>query len=89
MKTYGVSRRVAQTFMKSALGWAEWSASRSDCFTLRKRASGNHWIGGWVGLRVGLDAVEPVIHVIHYCFLLYSVGVLTISCQLQRLFIVE
>jgi hypothetical protein len=24
----------------------------------RERALGTHWIGGWVGPRVGLDAVE-------------------------------
>jgi len=27
-------------------------------FTPRERAPTTHWIGGWVGLRVGLDAVE-------------------------------
>jgi len=27
-------------------------------FTPQERAPGSHWIGGWVGLRAGLDAVE-------------------------------
>jgi hypothetical protein len=36
----------------------EWSASRPSRFTTRKRAPGTHWIGGWMGLRAGLDAVE-------------------------------
>jgi hypothetical protein len=26
-------------------------------FSPRERASGTHWIGGWVGSRAGLDAV--------------------------------
>jgi hypothetical protein len=33
--------------MTSALDGGEWSASRPDRFTPRKRASGTHWIGGW------------------------------------------
>jgi hypothetical protein len=28
------------------------------CFTPGERAPGTHWIGGWIGLRTGLDAVE-------------------------------
>jgi hypothetical protein len=32
-----------------ALEGGEWSASRSGRFTLRERAPGTHWIGGWVG----------------------------------------
>jgi hypothetical protein len=35
----------------------EWSASRFSRFTPRERASGDHWIGGCVGPRAGLDAV--------------------------------
>jgi hypothetical protein len=38
--------------LTSALDGGEWSASRP-----RERASGTHWIGGWVGLRAVLDAV--------------------------------
>jgi hypothetical protein len=40
-----------------ALDGGEWSASRSGRFTPRIRTSGTHWIGGWVGLIAGLDAV--------------------------------
>jgi hypothetical protein len=36
----------------------EWSASRPYRFTLGERAPSTHWIGGWVGPRAGLDAVE-------------------------------
>jgi hypothetical protein len=32
--------------LTSALKGAEWSASRSGCFTQRERAPGTHWIGG-------------------------------------------
>jgi hypothetical protein len=43
--------------LTSALDGGEWSASRSGRFTLRERAPGTHWIGGWVGPRAVLDAV--------------------------------
>jgi hypothetical protein len=43
--------------LTSALDGGEWSASRPDRFTSRKRAPGTHWIGGWVGSRAVLDAV--------------------------------
>jgi hypothetical protein len=41
----------------SALGGGEWSASPPSRITPRER-TGTHWIGGWVGLGAGLDAVE-------------------------------
>jgi hypothetical protein len=37
--------------LTSALDGGEWSASRPGRFTPRERASGTHWIGGWVGPR--------------------------------------
>jgi hypothetical protein len=43
--------------MTSALDIGEWSTSRPGHFTPRERAPGTHWIGGWVGPTVGLDAV--------------------------------
>jgi hypothetical protein len=48
---------IAPPFSTLALE-GEWSVSRHGRFTLNGRASSTHWIGGWVGLRVGLDAVE-------------------------------
>jgi hypothetical protein len=42
--------------LTSALDVGEWSASRPGCFIPRERASGTHWIGGWVDPTV-LDAV--------------------------------
>jgi hypothetical protein len=37
---------------------SEWSASRPYRSTPGERASGTHWIGGWVSPRAVLDAVE-------------------------------
>jgi hypothetical protein len=47
-------------FLTSALDGDEWSASTPGRFTPRERASGTRWIGGWVGLRAGLDAVVKI-----------------------------
>jgi hypothetical protein len=47
-----------------ALVGGEWSASRPGHFASGERAPGTHWIGGWVGPRTGLDAVETLPHVI-------------------------
>jgi hypothetical protein len=57
MKTYrGV--QVSSTFSTSALDGGEWSVSLPDHSALREIAPGFHLIGGWVGLKAGLDAVE-------------------------------
>jgi hypothetical protein len=48
---------MLHVFLTSALDGGEWSDSRPVRFTSRERASGTHWIGGWVDPRVGLDAV--------------------------------
>jgi hypothetical protein len=57
MKKYG-GVEVAPSFLTSALDEREWSASRPDHFTPGEIANGTHWIGDWVGPRVGLDVVE-------------------------------
>jgi len=44
-------------FLTSALDGGQWSASRPGRFTPRERGPGTHWIGGWVGPIVGLNAV--------------------------------
>jgi len=41
----------------SALDGGEWSASSPGRFTPKERDPGTHWIGGWMDLRAGLDAV--------------------------------
>jgi hypothetical protein len=49
---------IASSFLTSALDGGECSASRSGRFTPCERAPHTHGIGGWVGPRAGLDAVE-------------------------------
>jgi hypothetical protein len=49
---------IAALFLTSALDGGDWSASRPGHFTPGERFPGNHWIGGCVGRRAGLDAVE-------------------------------
>jgi hypothetical protein len=44
--------------LNSVLAGGEWSASRLGRFTPGERATGTHWIGGWVDPRAGLDDVE-------------------------------
>jgi hypothetical protein len=57
MKAYWGSGGMPSHYLTSALDAGEWSASRTGRFTPRERASGTHWIGGWVGPRAVLDAV--------------------------------
>jgi hypothetical protein len=59
MKTWGTGG-IAPPFLISALDGGECSASHPGRFTPGERAPGTHWIGGWVGLRVDLDAVEKI-----------------------------
>jgi hypothetical protein len=49
---------VALPFFNSGLNGDEWTASRPCRFTPEEIALVSHWIGGWVGPRFGLDAVE-------------------------------
>jgi hypothetical protein len=52
------SRGIAPPFLTSTLDVSEWSCSRPCRFTPRERGPSTHWIGGWVGPRAGLDALE-------------------------------
>jgi hypothetical protein len=45
-------------FLNSAQYGGEWLASRPGRFTPGDRDPGTHWIGGWVGPRGDLGAVE-------------------------------
>jgi hypothetical protein len=47
-----------QIFLNSALVETECSATRPGRFTPGERAPSTHWMGGWLGLRTGLDDVE-------------------------------
>jgi hypothetical protein len=58
MKAYGRVAVYVHIFLTSALAGGEWLVSRSGHFTPRETAPDTHWIGGWVALRDGLDAVE-------------------------------
>jgi hypothetical protein len=54
MKTHGGTRSIASSILTSTLDGGEWSASRPGRFTPRKEPP----VGGWVGRRAGLRAVE-------------------------------
>jgi hypothetical protein len=58
MKTYGELEVQIHVFLTLALVGGERSASVPGLFTPQERTHGTHWIGGWVGPRAGLDAVE-------------------------------
>jgi hypothetical protein len=45
-------------FLIAASEGGEWSASRTGDFIPRERTPDAHWIGGWLGPRAGLNAVE-------------------------------
>jgi hypothetical protein len=57
MKAYEGVDVFAHVFLTSLIG-GEWSASLPGRFTPGEGASGTHRIGGWVGLRTGLDYLE-------------------------------
>jgi hypothetical protein len=48
----------APPFLTSALDGGKWSASRPCSFTPEETVPGTHCIGGWMGPRSDLDAVE-------------------------------
>jgi hypothetical protein len=45
-------------FLTLTLAGCEWSASRPGRFIPGERATGTHWIGGWMDPTAGLDDVE-------------------------------
>jgi hypothetical protein len=64
IKTYG-GMEEKQQFLTSAVPGGEWSASRPGHFISGVRVPGTHSREGWVGPRVGQDAVEKI--QISYC----------------------
>jgi hypothetical protein len=59
MKAEGGVDVEIHIFLTSALVGGEWSASLPCGFTPGERASGTHWIEGWVGPRASLETVDP------------------------------
>jgi hypothetical protein len=49
---------MAPPVLTLALDENEWLASRPGHFISEKEALVAHWVGGWVGFRVNLDAVK-------------------------------
>jgi len=60
MKAYWGCRYSATHSFTSVLDGGEWSASCPSRFTPRERASGIHWVGGWMGPRDVLDTVVKI-----------------------------
>jgi hypothetical protein len=58
MKTYGRMEVELHAFLSWASDGGELSASRTGRFTPGEGVPCTHSIGGWVGPRTGLDAVE-------------------------------
>jgi hypothetical protein len=55
IKTYGEVDTYTHIFLTSAVYGDERSDPLRGRFTSGERAPGTHWIGGWVGLRTGLE----------------------------------
>jgi hypothetical protein len=57
IKVHGEWRYSSTHSLTFALDGGESLASRPGRFTPKERATGTHWIGGWVGPRAVLDTV--------------------------------
>jgi hypothetical protein len=49
---------IVPSFLTSAVGGGEWSASRLGRFTPGERAPAIHLLESWVGLEAGLEVLE-------------------------------
>jgi hypothetical protein len=55
MKGYRGVELQCYAFLTSALNGGDWTASCTGRFSPGDRYNGNHWIGGWVVPRAGID----------------------------------
>jgi hypothetical protein len=55
MEAQGERMYSFYSFTTSTLDGDEWPVSRSGLALPPENDPGTHWIGGWVGLRAGLD----------------------------------
>jgi hypothetical protein len=60
MEAYRTIRGMAPLVFNLRSGW---SVSRPCRFIFREIAHGTHFLGGWVGTGVNLDAVEKAMYV--------------------------
>jgi hypothetical protein len=58
MRAYGGVDVQIHIFLTSALVGVEWSDSRPGRFISGERATGTHWIRGWVDPGASMDDVE-------------------------------
>jgi hypothetical protein len=58
VKAYRGVNVYVHVVLTSNTSWRCWSALLPGPGTHGERAPGTHWIGGWVGPRAGLEAVE-------------------------------
>jgi hypothetical protein len=87
LKTFEEGESKAPPFLTMSLDGWEWSALCSGHFIAGERGSSNHWIGGWVGHRTGMDTKEkrkslaparnwtPVIQPVTCCYTNWAVPV--------------
>jgi len=60
MKTYWGSGGITPRILILGIRWSEWSVSCPGLFVPGERSCGTQFIGGWVSLGAGLDAMAKI-----------------------------
>jgi hypothetical protein len=60
MKAYRGMDIQIHIFLTLTLAGGQWLASCPRHFTPRERATGTHWLGGWVDPRASLNDMEEI-----------------------------